>query len=139
MEVWALEAHGAAHLLQEMLTVKSDDVEGRAIMYERLIKGRNYLEASRPVSFDVAVSEIRGLCLNLQMEKLGRVQDVRAEAAAGGDDIPAGGETSPGIAQETAGLLPGVVEDDAEAAEDDGRAVALDQPEQAEQTAQREE
>jgi DNA-directed RNA polymerase subunit beta len=69
MEVWALEAYGAAHLLQEMMTVKSDDIAGRTLMYESIIKGRNSLEAGTPVSFDVLVQEVRGLGLNLRLEK----------------------------------------------------------------------
>jgi DNA-directed RNA polymerase subunit beta len=69
MEVWALEAYGAAHLLQEMMTVKSDDTAGRTLMYESIIKGRNCLEAGTPVSFDVLVQEVRGLGMNLRLEK----------------------------------------------------------------------
>ena len=69
MEVWALEAYGAAHVLQEMLTVKSDDVEGRTKIYESMVKGTNVLEAGTPVSFDVLCNEIRGLGLNIQLEK----------------------------------------------------------------------
>ena len=69
MEVWGLEAYGAAYILQELLTVKSDDVEGRTKIYESMVKGRNTLEAGTPVSFDVLCNEIRGLCLNIQLEK----------------------------------------------------------------------
>jgi DNA-directed RNA polymerase subunit beta len=69
MEVWGLEAYGAAHILQELLTVKSDDVEGRTKIYETMVKGKNTLEAGTPVSFDVLCNEIRGLCLNIQLEK----------------------------------------------------------------------
>ncbi|RLS41944.1 MAG: DNA-directed RNA polymerase subunit beta [Planctomycetota bacterium] len=69
MEVWALEAYGAAYILQELLTVKSDDVEGRTKIYESMVKGENTLEAGTPASFDVLVNEIRGLCLNMQLEK----------------------------------------------------------------------
>ncbi len=69
MEVWGLEAYGAAHVLQELLTVKSDDVEGRTKIYESMVKGKNTLEAGTPVSFDVLCNEIRGLCLNIQLEK----------------------------------------------------------------------
>ena len=68
MEVWALEAYGAAYILQELLTVKSDDVEGRTKIYESMVKGENTLEAGTPASFDVLNNEIRGLCLNLQLE-----------------------------------------------------------------------
>ena len=61
MEVWALEAYGAAYILQELLTVKSDDVEGRTKIYESMVKGENTLEAGTPASFDVLTNEIRGL------------------------------------------------------------------------------
>ena len=69
MEVWALEGYGAAFTLQEMLTVKSDDVEGRTKIYESTVKGQNKLEAGTPLSFDVLCNEIRGLGLNIQLEK----------------------------------------------------------------------
>lgn len=69
MEVWGLEAYGTAFLLQELLTVKSDDVEGRTKIYESMVKGTNVLEAGTPVSFDVLCNEIRGLGLNIQLEK----------------------------------------------------------------------
>jgi DNA-directed RNA polymerase subunit beta len=69
MEVWALEAYGAAYILQELLTVKSDDVEGRTKIYESMVKGENSLEAGTPASFDVLTNEIRGLALNMQLEK----------------------------------------------------------------------
>jgi DNA-directed RNA polymerase subunit beta len=69
MEVWALEGYGAAYTLQEMLTVKSDDVEGRTKIYESTVKGQNKLEAGTPLSFDVLCNEIRGLGLNIQLEK----------------------------------------------------------------------
>ncbi|NIA06234.1 MAG: DNA-directed RNA polymerase subunit beta [Actinobacteria bacterium] len=69
MEVWGLEAYGASYFLQELLTVKSDDVEGRTKIYESMVKGRNTLEAGTPVSFDVLCNEIRGLGLNIQLEK----------------------------------------------------------------------
>ena len=72
MEVWGLEAYGAAYILQELLTVKSDDVEGRTKIYESMVKGKNTLEASTPVSFDVLCNEIRGLGMNIQLEK-GRI------------------------------------------------------------------
>jgi DNA-directed RNA polymerase subunit beta len=67
MEVWALEAYGAANILQELLTVKSDDVEGRTKIYESMVKGENILEPGTPVSFDVLVNEIKGLALNVSL------------------------------------------------------------------------
>ena len=69
MEVWALEAYGAAYILQELLTVKSDDVEGRTKIYESMVKGANTLEAGMPVAFDVLCNEIKGLGLNVTLEK----------------------------------------------------------------------
>ena len=69
MEVWGLEAYGAAYVLQELLTVKSDDVEGRTKIYESMVKGTNKLEAGMPVAFDVLCNEIKGLGLNITMEK----------------------------------------------------------------------
>ena len=69
MEGWALEAYGAAYILQELLTVKSDDVEGRTKIYESMVKGENTLEAGTPASFDVLTNEIRGLALNMQLQK----------------------------------------------------------------------
>ncbi len=69
MEVWALEAYGAAYILQELLTVKSDDVEGRTKIYESMVKGTNTLEAGMPVAFDVLCNEIKGLGLNITVEK----------------------------------------------------------------------
>ncbi|MFT4539094.1 MAG: DNA-directed RNA polymerase subunit beta [Planctomycetota bacterium] len=71
MEVWALEAYGAAAILQEQLTVKSDDVDGRTKIYESMVKGTNILEPGTPVSFEVLTNEIRGLGLNMQMQKKG--------------------------------------------------------------------
>jgi len=68
MEVWALEAYGAGHLLQEMLTVKSDDVEGRTRIYESIVKGDNTLNAGTPESFNVLVKEMQGLCLDIKPE-----------------------------------------------------------------------
>lgn len=68
MEVWALEAYGAANLLQEILTVKSDDVEGRTRIYESIVKGENTLDAGTPESFNVLVKEMQGLCLDVRPE-----------------------------------------------------------------------
>lgn len=67
MEVWALEAYGAAHALQEFLTVKSDDVNGRSKMYEKIVKGNNLLEAGLPESFNVLVKELQGLCMDMEL------------------------------------------------------------------------
>jgi DNA-directed RNA polymerase subunit beta len=72
MEVWALEAYGASNILQELLTVKSDDVDGRAKIYESMVKGENTLEAGTPVSFEVLTHEIKGLGLFLELQKSAR-------------------------------------------------------------------
>lgn len=69
MEVWALMAYGSAHLLQEMLTVKSDDVAGRTRIYESIVKGDNVLTAGTPESFNVLVKEMQGLCLDVRTER----------------------------------------------------------------------
>ena len=69
MEVWALEAYGAAYTLQEMLTVKSDDVTGRTRMYKNIVDGNHTMEAGMPESFNVLVKEIRSLAVNIEMEQ----------------------------------------------------------------------
>jgi len=73
MEVWALEAYGAAHILQEMLTVKSDDVQGRSRIYEAIVKGENPPEPGVPESFNVLVKELQSLGLDVQLLKDGEV------------------------------------------------------------------
>ena len=67
MEVWALEAYGAAYGLQEFLTVKSDDVTGRNRMYEAIVKGEQLLEPGLPESFNVLVKELQSLALNVEL------------------------------------------------------------------------
>ena len=67
MEVWAMEAYGAAYALQEFLTVKSDDVQGRTRMYESIVKGDCALEAGLPESFNVLIKELQALCLNVEL------------------------------------------------------------------------
>jgi DNA-directed RNA polymerase subunit beta len=67
MEVWALEAYGAAYTLQEMLTVKSDDVAGRTKVYEAIVRGDDAFEAGVPESFNVLVKEMRALGLNVEL------------------------------------------------------------------------
>jgi len=67
MEVWALEGYGAANILQEMLTVKSDDVEGRKRMYESIVKGRDTLQPSLPESFNVMVKELQSLGIDVEL------------------------------------------------------------------------
>lgn len=70
MEVWAAEAYGAAHLLQELLTVKSDDVMGRTRIYESIVKGENVLRSGTPESFNVLIKEMQGLCLDVRTESV---------------------------------------------------------------------
>ncbi len=102
MEVWALEAYGVAYALQELLTVKSDDVQGRTRIYESIVKGQNVLESGMPESFSVLIHELRGLCLDMQL--LGGENDKpRRDTAvvpaaipvenesAGGGEVPFGG------------------------------------------------
>ena len=74
MEVWALEAYGAAYTLQEILTVKSDDVTGRVRTYEAIVKGHNVPQPGVPESFKVLVKELQSLCLDIQvLDKDGKV------------------------------------------------------------------
>ena len=68
MEVWAVEAFGAANVLQEILTIKSDDVQGRAKAYEAIVKGENMPVPGIPESFNVLIHELRGLGLNVTFE-----------------------------------------------------------------------
>ena len=69
MEVWALEAYGASYTLQEMLTVKSDDVNGRTKMYKNIVDGNHQMDAGMPESFNVLVKEIRSLGINVELEQ----------------------------------------------------------------------
>ena len=75
MEVWAIEAYGAAYSLQEFLTVKSDDVAGRTRMYESIVKGENVLEPGLPESFNVLVKELQSLGLNIELVESGLLSD----------------------------------------------------------------
>ena len=70
MEVWALEAYGASYVLQEMLTVKSDDVNGRTKVYESIVKGDHKIDAGMPESFNVLVKEIRSLAIDIDLERI---------------------------------------------------------------------
>jgi DNA-directed RNA polymerase subunit beta len=80
MEVWAMEAYGTAYALQEFLTVKSDDVQGRTRMYEAIVKGEYNLEPGLPESFNVLIKELQALCLNIELLEPGAVP--RADHAA---------------------------------------------------------
>jgi DNA-directed RNA polymerase subunit beta len=93
MEVWALEAYGAAYTLQEMLTVKSDDVAGRTKVYEAIVRGDDAFEAGVPESFNVLVKEMRALGLNVEL--------LNSEVPP-----PAGSEGEPGSDQPQAQLPP---------------------------------
>ncbi len=85
MEVWALEAYGAAHALQEMLTIKSDDVEGRSALYEALVKGKNPPRPKAPASFMVLVKELQGLGLELipeqEIERREETEEIKSQKA----------------------------------------------------------
>jgi DNA-directed RNA polymerase subunit beta len=80
MEVWALEAYGAAHTLRELLTVKSDDVQGRNKIYEHIVKGKHTSDTGIPESFKVLISELKSLCLNIEL--LQEVQEEEEEGSA---------------------------------------------------------
>ncbi|MBO5905327.1 MAG: DNA-directed RNA polymerase subunit beta [Kiritimatiellae bacterium] len=82
MEVWALEAYGVAYALQELLTVKSDDVQGRTRIYESIVKGTNILESGMPESFSVLIHELRGLCIDTQLLGGGMNERRKAEGPA---------------------------------------------------------
>ena len=101
MEVWALEAYGVAYALQELLTVKSDDVQGRTRIYESIVKGTNILDSGMPESFSVLIHELRGLCLDTQllggdMESRRKAEGAKHQAAtpapeaSAADDLLAG-------------------------------------------------
>ncbi len=79
MEVWALEAYGAAHTLQEILTIKSDDVPGRSKAYESIIKGEEIKKLNIPESFNVLVRELKGLCLDVELLKDGTRVDISSD------------------------------------------------------------
>jgi DNA-directed RNA polymerase subunit beta len=79
MEVWALEAYGAAYTLQELLTVKSDDVQGRTKMYESIVKGENALQAETPESFNVLLKELQSLALDIRTERKQESKEVNGE------------------------------------------------------------
>ena len=81
MEVWALQAYGAAYTLQEMLTVKSDDVIGRTKVYEAIVKGDDTFEAGIPESFNVLVKEMRSLGLNVELNSVDNLDEPPALAA----------------------------------------------------------
>jgi DNA-directed RNA polymerase subunit beta len=75
MEVWALEAYGAAYTLQELLTIKSDDVTGRSKIYEAIVKGENAPAPGTPESFNVLVKELQSLCLDVNLEQIENIPE----------------------------------------------------------------
>ena len=80
MEVWALEGYGAAHILQEMLTIKSDDVQGRAATYESILRGVPIQTPNLPASFNLLLNEMRSLGLHMEVkEKKSKDQDLHAK------------------------------------------------------------
>jgi DNA-directed RNA polymerase subunit beta len=100
MEVWALEGYGAAHMLQEILTIKSDDVPGRSAAYESIIKGERIHKVNVPESFNVLVRELKGLCLDVQLlggkveeeEQMGFEKDNTEEKRLAGAPMPTWGK-----------------------------------------------
>jgi DNA-directed RNA polymerase subunit beta len=88
MEVWAIEAYGAAYSLQEFLTVKSDDVAGRTRMYESIVKGENILEPGLPESFNVLVKELQSLSLNVELMESDILTDDNVEESSGSEAQP---------------------------------------------------
>ena len=84
MEVWALEAYGAAYILQELLTAKSDDVYGRTKIYEAIVKGEAAIEPGVPESFNVLIRELQSLCLDVELIKRADLMQEDADAGSGG-------------------------------------------------------
>ena len=93
MEVWALEAYGAAHILQELLTAKSDDVTGRAKIYEAIVKGDASFTPGLPESFNVLIRELQALCLDVELLKTRQPAAVLPE---GEEDAEGEGEAGEG-------------------------------------------
>ena len=93
MEVWALEAYGAAYTLQEILTVKSDDVTGRVRTYESIVKGDNIPQPGVPESFKVLVKELQSLCLDIKILGVPKMKDEMYDTMSDDDEIEAEGYT----------------------------------------------
>jgi DNA-directed RNA polymerase subunit beta len=87
MEVWALEAYGAAHTLQEILTVKSDDIEGRTKTYDAIIKGKNVPASGIPESFNVLTSELKALALDVTLYTSDN-KEFDVKSSSDEDDVP---------------------------------------------------
>ena len=111
MEVWAMEAYGAAYGLQEFLTVKSDDVIGRTRMYEAIVKGEHVLESGLPESFNVLLKELQSLCLNVELiedpnaprKQESTLELMAREVAAKASAAAAAASASPSAASELGG------------------------------------
>jgi DNA-directed RNA polymerase subunit beta len=86
MEVWALEAYGAAFILQELLTAKSDDVYGRTKIYEAIVKGEAAMEPGVPESFNVLIRELQSLCLDVELVKAAEKKSVMSTSGASSGD-----------------------------------------------------
>jgi DNA-directed RNA polymerase subunit beta len=80
MEVWALAGYGAAHALREMLTIKSDDIQGRTQAFDSIVKGHKLLDPNTPASFNVLLANLRGLCVDVELNKDGGIEELVAEA-----------------------------------------------------------
>jgi DNA-directed RNA polymerase subunit beta len=89
MEVWALEAYGAAHILQELLTAKSDDITGRAKIYEAIVKGDASFQPGLPESFNVLIRELQALCLDVELVTLKKRVEAATAPAAPDAETPA--------------------------------------------------
>jgi DNA-directed RNA polymerase subunit beta len=109
MEVWALEAHRAAHTLQEMLTIKSDDIEGRTHAFQSIIKGQVIPEPAIPESFKVLTKELAGLCIDISPTGV-------SPAGMVADD-PASGYTAPPVIDDTAVITDDTADSEPEDAE----------------------
>jgi DNA-directed RNA polymerase subunit beta len=123
MEVWALEAYGAAYALQELLTIKSDDVLGRVKVYEAIVKGENIPEPGIPESCKVLMREMQSLCLDVEILTEGGEEielkeeddDVFKTAEELGLDLSGiGGDSAAGFGEEALGELPDISDEDLE-------------------------
>ena len=111
MEVWALEAYGAAHTLQEILTIKSDDIQGRIKTYEAIIKGKDIPEPGVPESFRVLMHEMQGLAIDIRcLDENGEEVDITTEDDD--DDVPAPKKVEPVVEEEKDELVNDMEETD---------------------------
>ena len=87
MEVWALEGYGAAHTLQEMITIKSDDVLGRAAAYDAIVRGEKFKSPNLPASFHVLVNELKALGLDVDLKGIKEEVEKNSKVERGKDDV----------------------------------------------------